>query len=63
MKRALVLFAVLLALLFGPIGNRLKRMPDRDWSRAFDGPIPLPRGRHIRTHTVQNLRMEQFVLC
>jgi hypothetical protein len=33
----------------GPIGNRLKRMPDNGWSRAFDEPIPLPRGRQLVT--------------
>lgn len=33
----------------GPIGNRLKRMPDKGWSRAFDDPIPLPRGRQLVT--------------
>jgi len=33
----------------GPIGNRLKRMPDKGWSRAFDEPIPLPRGRQLVT--------------
>src|SRR5579863_6069293 len=34
---------------FGPIGNRLKRMPDKGWSREFDDPIPLPRGRQLVT--------------
>ncbi len=31
----------------GPIGSRRKRMPDKGWSRAFDDPIPLPRGRQL----------------
>ena len=31
----------------GPIGTRPKRMPD--WSRPFDDPIPLPRGRQLIT--------------
>jgi hypothetical protein len=33
----------------GQIGNRLKHMPDEGWSRAFDDPIPLPRGRQLVT--------------
>jgi hypothetical protein len=33
----------------GPIGNRLKRMPDKGWHRHFDEPIPLPRGRALVT--------------
>jgi len=35
----------------GPIGNRLKRMPDKGWSHEFEDPIslPLPRGRQL-TH-------------
>ena len=33
----------------GPIGNRLKRMPDKGWPRAFDDPIPLARGRQLVT--------------
>jgi hypothetical protein len=34
--------AVGAARMSGPIGNRLKRMPDKSWSRAFDEPIPRP---------------------
>jgi len=26
----------------GPIGNRLKRMPDKGWSHEFEDPISLP---------------------
>jgi hypothetical protein len=33
----------------GSIGNRQKPMPDKGWSRAFDDPIPLPRGRQLVT--------------
>ena len=33
----------------GRIGNRPKRMPDKGWSRPFEDPIPLPRGRHLVT--------------
>jgi hypothetical protein len=33
----------------GPIGNRLKCMPDKGWRRHFDEPIPLPRGRQLVT--------------
>jgi hypothetical protein len=35
--------------MFGLIGNRLKRMPDKGWSREFDDPILLPRGRQLVT--------------
>jgi hypothetical protein len=28
----------------GPIGNRLKHMPDKGWHRRFDKPIVLPGG-------------------
>jgi hypothetical protein len=27
----------------------VEAMPDRDWKRAFDEPIPLPDGRELRT--------------
>jgi len=33
----------------GPIGDRLKHMPDKGWSREFDDPIPVPRGRQLVT--------------
>jgi hypothetical protein len=35
--------------MFGPIGIRLKLMPDKGWKREFDDPIPLPRGRQLVT--------------
>jgi hypothetical protein len=37
------------ARMFSPIGNRLKRMPDKGWRRRFDDPIQLPRGRSLVT--------------
>jgi hypothetical protein len=33
----------------GRIGIRSRHMPDKGWSRAFEDPIPLPRGRQLVT--------------
>jgi hypothetical protein len=30
-------------------GTEVEAMPDRGWKRAFDEPIPLPRGRELVT--------------
>ena len=30
-------------------GMNVEAMPDRDWKRAFDEPIPLPDGGELRT--------------
>jgi hypothetical protein len=35
--------------MFGPIGIRLKRMPDKEWKCAFDNPIPSPSGLQLVT--------------
>ena len=33
----------------GPIGNRLKLMPEKGWRRPFEEPIPIPGGRPLVT--------------